>query len=192
MLTGSGSTSDRDLGAKVLLARVKELHGAVVEAGLFDGEKRPEGGELTVAQIGTVHEFGLPSRNIPERSWLRRAVRERGAAWGRMLDDRIELIVAGQAKVFPSLVAFGEKVASDIRATIDQVLTPPKAEATIRAEGGPLRRTKTGKVKKGAREYQRRFTHPLIWTGLMRASVRARIALLGAATKLTAKGGGRR
>lgn len=185
-----GGTIDRDLGGRKILAQAKEFNGAVVESGLFAGDRRPEGSELTVAQIGAVHEFGSKDGRIPERSWLRRAVRENGPGWQRSIDEMLDGILRGRGQVFPSLIAFGERVASDIRATIDKVLTPPKAESTLRAEGGPLKRTKTGRVKKGAREFQARFTHPLIWTGLMRALVRSRVALLGR-VQMTRKGGKR-
>lgn len=183
----TGSTSDRDRGAKELLQTVKSLRGARVEAGLFDTEPKRTDSELTIAQIGAVNEFGSSDGRIPERPWLRRALRERGAAWQSMLERALDNVITRHAKLFPELLAFGERVASDIRRTIDEVLSPPKAESTLRAEGGPLKRTKTGRVTKKAREHQRRFTHPLIWTGLMRASVRARIALMGV-LKLTPKG----
>jgi len=183
-----GGTIDRDMGWKRILEEAKALNGAVVESGLFEGEKHPEGGEYTVAQIGAVNEFGTRDGKIPERSWLRRAVRENHKRWEVVFGQKVDAVIGGQSKIFSALLAFGERMASDIRKTIDAVLSPPKAESTLRSEGGPLRRTKTGRVRKGAREYQSRFTHPLIWTGTMRNCVRSRVRLLGKAPRMTAKG----
>lgn len=185
MLVVSTTTTDRDGPAKALLAAVKSIDGTTIDSGLFEGEIHPES-ELTIAEIGAVNEFGTRDGRVPERSWLRRSVRENQSAWDAALDRVRDKVLAGE-NLFPLLMAFGERVASDIRGTIDKVLSPPKAESTLRSEGGPLRRTKTGRVKKGAREFQARFDHPLIWLGYMRAAVRSRIAMLHQSTKMTPK-----
>jgi len=182
----SATTSDKDLGAREIIAQAEAFNGAVVDTGLFEGEKHP-GTEYTIAQIGAVNEFGSKDGKIPERSFIRRAVRECEAKWNSLMDKGMGLVMEGRAKVFPTLVAFGEHTASDVRATINRVTEPKKAESTMRREGGALQRTKAGKVKKGAYERQLRFDHPLIWLGYMKAAVRSRILLHGQ-KKMTPRG----
>jgi hypothetical protein len=166
MLTATAHITDTDHGAKALIDAVKSVTGATIETGLFEGEQHPDT-EKTVAEIGGIHEFGSRDGKIRERSWLRRAAREYGDAWDARM-DKVRDAVVGGGKLFPNLIAFGERVASDVRATIDEVMEPLKAESTLRHEGP-------------------RFTHPLIWQGIMRACVRSRIVLMSA-TKMTPKG----
>lgn len=187
MIGFSGSTSDKDLGGAALIRELKFADGATVECGLFDGDTHPDSG-LTLPEIGAVNEFGSSDGKIPARPFMRRAVDEQKSRWIKILDDGYDRIVngLGKVRVFDVLALFGEHAASDIRRTIDDVWEPPKALATKKAEGGALKRTKSGKLAKNARTNQMRFSHPLIWLGYMRAAIRQRI-IVGNKKKLAAK-----
>jgi len=188
MLKMTGRTIDHDLGLKKILAQIESFDGAVVDVGIFEGEQHPHS-DLTVAEYAAVNEFGSKDGKIPERSFLRRAVRENESKWRRLLQKSLNRVAEskGRVKVFSALTVFGEAAAGDVRKTIDAVTEPPKAESTKRREGGALRRGKTGRVSKGAHAFQGRFDHPLIWTGTMKASVRARILVHGR-RQMTPKG----
>ncbi len=169
MLSFHGSTSDKDTGEAELLRQVEEFKKADVSTGLFEGEKHP-GTEYTVAQIGAVHEFGSEDGRVPERSWLRRSFRENVSRWQHYVEQGLERIILskGKVKALPVLLFVGEQIASDVRRTIDAVTSPPKAASTLRKEG-------------------KKYTHPLIWLGYMKAAVRSRVVVDGA-KKLTSKG----
>jgi hypothetical protein len=160
MLKVITKTEDKDLGWRALLRALKTVDDAYVDVGLFEGEGvQHEGSELTVAQIGAVHEFGTRDGHIPERSWLRRNHDEHQAKYNARLDKAYGKILAGRARVVSVLTAFAERVASDVRRTITAVSEPPLAPSTIRAKGGK--------------------TNPLIDTGTMRNSVRGRVIVGG-------------
>lgn len=151
-------TEDRDLGHKALLRALEQVDDAAADVGLFEGEEH-EGTELTMAQIGAVHEFGTEDGHIPERPWLRRNHDENEARYRDQLDKDYGRILAGRVRVLAILTAFAERVASDVRKTIGKVTEPPLAPSTIAAKGGK--------------------THPLIDTGAMRNAVRGRVVLGG-------------
>lgn len=52
---------------------IKEFKESVIKVGLPEkvGGAVHEGSDLTVAQIGAVHEYGSPENNIPKRSFIR-------------------------------------------------------------------------------------------------------------------------
>jgi hypothetical protein len=152
------STEDKDRGRKLLLKQLDLMDGAHADVGLFHDVKdgAADYGELSVAQIGAVHEFG--SENIPERSWLRSNHDARIGKYNERLDRLYSRILQGKATVVASLTGFAEQVAGDVRRNITKIRTPPNAPATV--------------AKKGS-------SNPLIDTGTMRNSVRGRVLVHG-------------
>lgn len=159
MIKVTAKTTETDLGFRALLRSLKTADGAYVDVGLFEGEGSYEGGEITVPQIGAVHEFGSQDGRIPERSWLRRNHDEHQSRYRDQLDAGYSKVLAGTGRVISILTAFAERVASDVRKTITQVNSPPLRPSTIRRKGGK--------------------SNPLIDTGTMRASVRGRVIVAG-------------
>lgn len=144
------------MGRKELLRQLGKADGAHADVGIFDDAKdRPEG-EYTNAQIGAVHEFGTST--VPERSWLRSNHDKHARKYIARLDKQYARILAGKARVVTSLVAFGERVASDVRRNITAIRTPPLEQSTIDAKGS---------------------SNPLIDTGAMRNAVSSRVVLHG-------------
>lgn len=70
---GSSSVQVDMTIAQSLKEKLNKLNGARVEVGIFSafGGRKSLRGDLTNAQLGAIHEFGVPSKRIPERSWLR-------------------------------------------------------------------------------------------------------------------------
>ena len=46
-----------------------------VEVGIIGSSEKTDDGDVTVAYYGSVHEFGYPPLNIPERSFLRKPLK---------------------------------------------------------------------------------------------------------------------
>jgi hypothetical protein len=151
-------TVDRDKGRLALLLALSDADNAHADVGLFEGEAH-EGTDLTMAEIGAVHEYGTRDGHVPERSWLRSNHDKHWRRYGQMLDEGYSKILAGKASVFRVLHAIGEKVASDVRKNLTDVREPPLAASTIRKKKGK--------------------TNPLIDTGALRAAIRSRVVLRG-------------
>jgi hypothetical protein len=172
-----GLTSDEDRGRLHILAQLTGAQGAYADVGIFDGEKHPEGDdEYTLAQIYAVQEFGTKPGTepvIPERSTIRKLLREQGPKINRLFDSYLRRVAEGKTDLISALTAFGEIVAGMLRKEITDLKDPPKADATLQREGEG-------------------FDNPLIWTGAMRNAVRSQIVVdlpgRGSVKRMTAKG----
>lgn len=139
---------------KKFLAKLAEIAGGV-KAGILEGATNKETGEL-IAPYAIYNEFGVPSKNIPARPFMRTVADEKPKEWiGKMVKH-----IKGRAKdpeVWKeSLWIAGEQMKADIKDSIQHGTWTPNAEATVRAK------TRKGKVEPD---------HPLIDTGEMLAAV---------------------
>lgn len=55
---------------------IKEFRESIIKVGLPEktGGAIHDGTKLTVAQLGAIHEFGVPEQNIPKRSFIREPI----------------------------------------------------------------------------------------------------------------------
>lgn len=135
----------RELGKKLT------KRGAYVKVGLLGAraqKKLKAHGGLTNVELGMIHEFGAPSRGIPERSWIR-------STFDAMRSEHLALIrklVVGiyDQKISPkqALGLIGAKVAADIkkRVTTGEGIPPPLAEETTRRKGSDRPLVDTGRM----------------------------------------------
>lgn len=124
---------EKDLGWRGIARGVATINGATVRAGLV-GEKAAkvhEDSKLTNAEIGTIHEFGAPGANIPERSFLRSTFRKNLDKYNHLMGALAAAVYSARAGSKGALALLGATMASDIKATIRAGIPPPLAEATI-------------------------------------------------------------
>lgn len=102
-----------------MIARFQALDGTSAEAGLFDG---------FAAEKAMWNEYGT-SRGIPARPFLRNTLYEQSAAWSVFIGPKIAALVDHPtARIQQSM---GQKMAADIRKTIDRGGFAPLSPATI-------------------------------------------------------------
>lgn len=112
--------------------------------------------ELALAEIGAVHEFGAPERNIPERSFIRMPLESRQSQISKKVSGHVQAkLAAGDVKgIFTMIGIEGENVIQEAFETGGFGQWPDLAEATIERKGssailideGFLRRGITSKV----------------------------------------------
>jgi len=118
-----------------------------IEVGLFG-----EDGHMLM--IATVHEFGAPQVNIPERSFMRTTIDEKDSEISRMIDIQIGKVIDREISGEAALGRIGEYVKNLIQRRITDISRPPNKPGTIAQKGS---------------------SNPLIDTGRMRASITWRI-----------------
>lgn len=143
-----------DRGHDHIVAQMRAATGLRVKVGWMGAKihKNRDGkpATLTTPEIAAVNEFGSRKRKIPARPMLRPTADRNRRRYGRMLGvDAIGKISAG-ATAKSVLEVFGELAAGDVVETINRTTKPKNAASTIRRKGS---------------------SHPLIDTGLLRASV---------------------
>jgi len=147
---------DQDNGFAALFEGIKDLKGRRVKVGIQGREAaqiRPGG--ISMVQLATIHEFGAPNANIPQRSFMRSTADTNKRKYERMMAKSIKKLVRSPEtfSVDRELLKLGETVRADIIKTVKARIPPPNKQATIdRKKGEDV---------------------PLIDTGLLINSIRA-------------------
>ena len=131
---------DRDQGAKKLAARLRS-GGASLTVGIHEddgGDVHPSS-DLTIAEIGAVHEFGAPVVNVPERSFLRSFVDENESKIRKSQKRIAEMVVQGQ---LPSIEAgldrLGLTLVGQIQENIRAGIPPELQPKTVARKGSSV------------------------------------------------------
>jgi hypothetical protein len=96
--------------------------------------------------IASVHEFGAPNRNIPERSFLRSTYDENIAKIKDIQEKELNKIIAGRTTVNMSLSKLGEWFTAKVKRKIRDIKTPPNKPATIKRKGSSNPLIDTGQM----------------------------------------------
>jgi hypothetical protein len=104
-----------------------------VKIGFPQGPTEKDG--TPVAMIAAVHEFGAPSKHIPERSFLRSSIAENMPKYMRLNRASLVRIIHGKATPGLALGLLGEMAAGDAKKLIRNGNFVPLSPATIRAKG---------------------------------------------------------
>lgn len=112
----------------------KSMKGAdSVKVGLPKGSNDyPDG--TSVIMVGTVHEFGSPSKNILQRSFLRATVQEKRRKYKKMFSKLAKNIIDGKIDSKQALNLVGLQVQTDVREKITDIKEPELKHR----EGNPL------------------------------------------------------
>lgn len=111
-----------------VVKRVAELRGLVVTVGIHGAEGDVEGGGLTVAQLGAIHEFGV---GVPERSFLRSTVKRERRNIAKNMGKAAERVIDGSLAPKKALGLVGEDLVGKIKsAIVDRKIPQDLAEST--------------------------------------------------------------
>lgn len=125
--------------------------GKVVTVGIHEGAPQPEDGDLNMATLGAVLNFGTQDGHIPERPWLEPGIQ----AGAQEISDTIADAIEAGKGLDDTLEMVGVVASGAVRQYMTDLKTPPNAESTIKRKGS---------------------ANPLIDTGALRASVTHRIS----------------
>ncbi|QDP55902.1 MAG: hypothetical protein GOVbin8609_34 [Prokaryotic dsDNA virus sp.] len=112
----------------------KQMKGDnLVKVGLPKGSNNyPDG--TSVIMVGNVHEFGSPSRGVPERSFLRSTLNEKSGKYKNDLKKLGKKVLLGEMTSEQSLQMLGLMASSDVKDKITDIKEP----ALTSREGNPL------------------------------------------------------
>jgi len=120
-------------GLKHLKQRIDELNLFKVEVGWFSSSQHPteDGGNIPMATIAALNEFGSPERFIPPRPFIRPALAENRALWRHQIKQGTKAIIQGSETDLSVMEKIGLSVSGHIRAQITQVHEPELSSKTI-------------------------------------------------------------
>lgn len=116
--------------------------------GVHSGAGVGSDGQTSLALIASVHEFGAPSVNVPERAPIRITIDREREAYRTLLARIARLYVTRGIPLREMLNRLGLKVSTDIQQTVRDGLSPALAESTkegrrsrLNSNGGQARNT---------------------------------------------------
>lgn len=152
--------------ARALNGRANLFKGAVAKVGLPAGKTYPDG--TSIAYVGTIHEFGAPEVNIPQRSFLRSTRNAKRNAWAKDLAEGAQAVAQRRISLDGMLDAVGAAAAGDVVQTIAARIPPPLKPQTIAAR---VRRARKTNPKFGKKSLPVTISLPLTDTGALVAHI---------------------
>ncbi len=130
---------DRDMGFDAYMKGLKELGGARVKVGVQGREAaqiRPGG--ISMVELATIHEFGAPVANIPQRSFVRATGDAHQNKYIRLQEGIVRRLGKRPQRVDVKreLFVLGEIVRADMIGLIRARIPPPLKPATIARKFG--------------------------------------------------------
>lgn len=128
----------KDKGWDAIVSTAKKYAGlkgkaAVVGIQASGSQRSGEEGGLTNVLIGTVHEFGSPSKNIPERSFLRATFDAKSKGYEKEL-ERISEMGASGKDIDGEMLILAEQFRADIIERFDSNIPPPAKRQLAEAQ----------------------------------------------------------
>lgn len=140
---GSGKVIVVDKGLQKIIAQHKKLvSDREVAVGIIEKTNARTDGAATNAMIGTVHEFGSSSQNIPERSFIRSTIKTQRDKIAKLIIKTQDDVINNNLDIETGLGRLGAIVKDMIQRTILKGIAPPPSPETLRRRakkggGGP-------------------------------------------------------
>lgn len=133
MAKAKSKVIDKDRGAKKRVANIKKLEKPVtLTVGIHaqEGAAIEEGSGKTIAEIGSIHEFG--EGNMPERSFIGAYEDENEERIMGQIRKALDAAAAGRIEINRGLGIIGEKAVDGIIARIRAHIPPALSKARIK------------------------------------------------------------
>ncbi len=108
-----------------------DLDGVQAKVGWFEGSAYPDG--TPVATVAHWQEVGVPSQNIPPRSFMRSTAMEKDAEWKGLSNTVSQRVLAGKMTAHEAIEAIALKAEGDIAHKIATIQDPPLSKITLGA-----------------------------------------------------------
>lgn len=115
-----------------------------VRVGVFDGVNGATG---ETAEIATIHEYGAPRANIPERSYIRSTLAERKAELSTIMARVVKAMIARTLDEHRGLELVGAWLANAVKTRIVSGPFTPLKPATIARKGSDKPLIDTAQLK---------------------------------------------
>jgi hypothetical protein len=121
-----------------VLARIRHARsGLAVKVGIPEGVAHPDA-DITIAEIGAIHEYGSAKAKIPRRSWLARTFKRADRDLKSQMRTLATAVTAGRASPSMALAQLGQWAVEAVRRSIYMNIPPPLTEYTVRRKGHRL------------------------------------------------------
>lgn len=115
---------------------LQQFKDSVVKAGILakDGSQNHSEG-ITVFQIGMIHEFGVPEKNIPRRSFIRVPIENNIKEITKLIENNHKLVSENAMSAKVALDRIGIKAQNTIKESFRNNDWKPLKRATVKRKG---------------------------------------------------------
>lgn len=139
---------------KQVMKRAEKLNQLQLVVGIpNDGKSRKDSDEITNAELGVIHEFGVPERGIPERSFMRSTASEESNNLGQLSKQVLNESLAGNISPYDAYATIGAYFQGKIVEKITDGEFEPNNEKTVKHKGSSKPLIDTGQLR-GAITYE--------------------------------------
>lgn len=117
-----------------------------VQVGVFDSAGMSNSGELTLAELATIHEYGSANGHVPERSFIRSTMHGHANEYKNLIITLIHSVFEKKTTIKDVCVRLGNWGVDKIQENIRGHIPPPLKESTIVAKGHSLPLIDSGKL----------------------------------------------
>lgn len=135
--------TSKDKGYKAALKRYSAM-GSKLQVGVPSDGTMHSGGDMTIADLATIHEFGL---GVPERSFLRAWFDGNQGRIRKMISLMQQSVATGKRTQEQALALLGQKWVSEIQVRMSANIPPPLKPATIQRKGSSIALIDTGQLR---------------------------------------------
>ena len=126
---------------------LQQFKDSVVKAGILakDGSQNHSEG-ITVFQIGMIHEFGVPEKNIPRRSFIRVPIENNIKEITKLIENNHRLVLEKGMQTKVALDLIGIKAQNVIKESFRNNNWKANSRATIKRKGSSRPLINTGQL----------------------------------------------
>ena len=126
---------------------LQQFKDSVVKAGILakDGSQNHSEG-ITVFQIGMIHEFGGPEKNIPRRSFIRVPIENNIKEMTKLIENNHKLVSENAMSAKVALDRIGIKAQNTIKESFRNNDWKPLKRATVKRKGSSRPLIDTGQL----------------------------------------------
>lgn len=136
-----------DAGALArIVANVRSMGLNKVEVGLPSGGQHSDT-SLSMHELGMVHEYGSPTRNIPARPFIAPPIKDNVEKYKRMMRDQALKLIFRRTTLHNALSLVGEAGKADIQKYMLSANFAPLSAATIERKGSSKPLIDTGQMR---------------------------------------------
>lgn len=135
---------------KKLYSMVKDLDKKYVKVGILSdkgGQEVEEGSDLTMLDLGVIHQFGTEDGRVPARYWLTTYFESKPDEVSAKVSELAKAVVMNKVDVRRGLELLGLWATAQVKKTITagEPLPPPNAPITIARKGSDRPLVDTGR-----------------------------------------------
>ena len=126
---------------------LQQFKDSVVKAGILakDGSNNHSEG-ITVFQIGMIHEFGAPEKNIPRRSFIRVPIENNIKEITKLIENNHKLVSENSMSAKVALDRIGLKAQNPIKKSFRDIDWKANSRATVKRKGSSRPLIDTGQL----------------------------------------------